>query len=151
MTTLMGARSTTGQPGEFDWSAAQAAWIRSLPDEVRGSLLSARDVTRLLHHAREFLRTRSPRVVVELESEVYRLAGPLEQAIGQDGALRLLRDGMVAALLPCIRSDPGCAEAAERVISRVTDAVWRAHTDALQATLRSRDLERFRQELTIAK
>src|SRR5437763_562256 len=128
----MAARSRVNPAMRLDRNGAQAEWIRSLPPEVRRSLLTPRSIARLLRGAEEFLEDRDPEVLAELEAEVQRLAGPLQEAIGQEAALRCLRDGMVRALLPCMRSDPECAEAAERVISRVTDATWRAHTEALE-------------------
>lgn len=135
----------------FQRNEAQLAWLRALPAEVREKLLTPREVGRLLGWAEQCLADPSPETLAEMDAEVYRIAARLEQSAGQEATLRYLRDGMVQALLPCIRRNPRCAEAAERIICRVTDATWKAHADALEATIRRQEQEKLKQELTIAK
>lgn len=138
-------------PFEVDRKAAQADWLRSLPAEVREADLRPRDVTRLLARADQFIRQGGLETLAEMDEDVYRLAAQIERKYGLDAALRCVRDGLVRALLPCVRGSTHCAEAAERVILRTTDSIWRAHSDMLEETIRAQEQQRLHQELMVAK
>jgi sigma-B regulation protein RsbU (phosphoserine phosphatase) len=45
----------------------------------------------------------------------------------------------------------GRSDVAETILLRVTDAIWRAHTDGLHETIRRQQQERLQHELTLAK
>jgi len=135
----------------LDPAEALSEWLHALPDEVRGDLLSPRDLIRLLQRASVFIGSGATDALGELEADVYRIAAELERVVGQDATLRYLRDGLTRALVPCLHRSPTCAEAVGRIISRATDAVWRAHADVLEETIRTQHHNRLQQELTLAK
>jgi phosphoserine phosphatase RsbU/P len=132
-------------------SIVQAEWIRAVPTELRETLLRPRDMARLLEWADRFVEEGRAEVLAEMDAEVYRLAGRLEERVGQEATLRYLRDGLLRALAPLARGAPPAAERVERIVCRVTDAAWRSHTDALEETIRRQQYEKLRQELTLAK
>lgn len=130
---------------------ARDAWLRELPAELQRSLLRPRDLDRLLERSQQYLEVDSPERLAELESEVYRLARELEPRVGHAATLRYLRDGLGRALQRFPDgSDVHCAGLL-RIAARVTDAVWSAHSDLLEATIHRQREERILQELTVAK
>jgi len=135
----------------LDREEAQAEWLRALPAEVRRSLLRPKDVARLLERVGGLLAGAGPDVLTDLKEEVYRLARSIQERAGHEAALRYLRDGMAAALLPCVRQSPECAETATRIILKISDAVWEAHANSLEQDIRLQHLERMHQELMLAK
>lgn len=135
----------------FDRAVAQAEWLRGLPSEVRGSILGPREIGRILDRAERFIQTESAETLAELRIEAYRLAQVLEGRAGLQATLRYLRDGAALALAASIRSSPEAAEAVCRILARISDAVWEAHTDALEEKIQLQHLERLQQELMIAK
>lgn len=143
----MPAERAVGTEGE-DMIAAESAWDRVLPAAVREELLGPAAREGLLRSIQQFVATRAPDALAEVEQQAYRLACTLEPRMGRETTLRLLRDGVGAVLGA---GPAGSREAAEAVLLRVTDAVWQAHADTLQETIHRQQQERFQQELTLAK
>jgi hypothetical protein len=134
----------------LDRPLAQIEWLRLLPEEARETL-RPRAVGRLLEITAAFMQDGRSEHLAELETHVYGLARALEAQFGQESSLRFLRDALVHALAPAVRASPASAEAVGRVISRVTDSVWKAHTDVLEETIQAQTREGLRRELTLAK
>ena len=130
---------------------ARDAWLRELPAELTHSLLRPKDLESLLQRCESYLELDSPERLAEIESEVYRIARELEHRVGHAATLHYLRDGLARAL----QGFPGATEsrpaALLRIIARVTDAVWSAHSDVLEATIHRQREERIMQELKLAK
>jgi hypothetical protein len=138
-------------PTSLDRNHAQAEWLLSLPPEVRDGLLRPRDLARLLAWSEQFLRRDSAEGLAQLGAEAYRLARRIVEEMGHEATLRYLRDGLIRALAPCVRTSPECAELVGRIIARVSDAAWEAHADTLQETIQRQQSERLLHELTLAK
>jgi hypothetical protein len=138
-------------PDALDRAEAEGRWLASLPAEVREHLLRPADVKRLLDEAERFIESGSVDVLAELEADTYRLAIQIDGNAGMQAALRYLRDGLGTALCPCVQRSSECAKAGARIIARVSDAVWQAHTDALQGLIERQQLDRLQQELMVAK
>jgi hypothetical protein len=130
---------------------AREAWQRELPAELQRSLLRSRDLDSLLERSERYLELDSPERLAELESEVYRLAREMEHRVGHAATLRYLRDGLARALHALPLADEGYCARLLRIMGRVTDAVWSAHSDLLEATIYRQREERIMQELTVAK
>lgn len=130
---------------------ARDAWLRELPAELQRSLLCARDLEGLLQCSERCLELDSPERLAEIESEVYRLARELELQVGHAATLRYLRDGLARALQSFSHGSEQRAACLIRIVARVTDAVWSAHSDLLKATIHRQREERIMQELTVAK
>lgn len=103
---------------------------------------------RILELCAAYLEMGAGDVLAELEREVYPIAAALEERLGLETALRLLRDGLSAALSQV--AGDHCAKA-ERILLRVTDAAWQTHADTLRETIRRQQEDRYQQELTVAK
>lgn len=119
--------------------------------ELTHTLLRSRDLESLLQRCEGYLEFDSPERLAEIESEVYRLARELEHRMGHTTTLRCLRDGLARALLCFPVATDGRSAGLLRIIARVTDAVWSAHSDVLEATIHRQREERIMQELTLAK
>jgi hypothetical protein len=130
---------------------AQAAWIRELPSDLHRELLGPADLDRLLALCERFLQARSPETMVEIEAEAYRLAREVEARVGHEATLRCLRDGLAMALARLVGEAEGMATPLARIVARVSDATWTAHTDLLEATIFRQREDRIRHELTLAK
>jgi len=130
---------------------AEAQWLRSLPAEARDHLLSSADIAHLLNAAERFIASGASDHLAELEAEAYRLAIQIDGNAGLQACLRYLRDGLAHALAPCAERSTACAAAVTRIVARVSDAVWQAHTDALQGLIERQQLDRLQQELMLAK
>lgn len=130
---------------------ARDVWLRELPTELQHALLRPRDLESLLERSEQYLALDSPERLAELESEVYRLARELEHRVGHAATLRYLRDGLARALMSFPNVSDGRAAGLLRIIARITDAVWSAHSDVLEATIHRQREERIMQELTVAK
>jgi hypothetical protein len=135
----------------LDHERARREWRRVLPAGVRNRVLHPQDVDRLLRCAEQFLAYGQPEALGELDAQVYNLAGRLQAEIGQGSTLRYLRDGLTCALLPFAGAFPDGPERAARLLSRVSDAIWTAHTDALKDTIQQQRRDRLHQELMVAK
>jgi sigma-B regulation protein RsbU (phosphoserine phosphatase) len=144
---------STGRPITLSPGPRRAcdAWLRELPTELTHTLLRPRDLESLLQRCERYLELDSPERLAEIESEVYRLARELEHRMGHAATLRCLRDGLARALLSFPSAVDGRSAAPLRIIARVTDAVWSAHSDVLEATIHRQREERIMQELTLAK
>jgi hypothetical protein len=134
---------------QLDAAQADVEWARRLP-EAALELLPEAVRSQVLALAQRYAKTGAPDDLGEFETAVYAWAREVEPRAGREFALRFLRDGLadaLAAVSPEGRSLP----AHERLILRATDAVWAAHTDGLQETIRRQQQERFQQELMVAK
>lgn len=130
---------------------ARDIWLRELPTELQHTLLRPRDLESLLQRSEQYLEVDSPERLAEIESEVYRLARELERRVGHAATLRYLRDGLARALMGYPEVTDTRSAGLLRIIARVTDAVWSAHSDVLEATIHRQREERMMQELTVAK
>lgn len=144
------AAKPTIQPGD----PGHAAWRGTLPDGVRDGPLASDQTARLLDRALRFMRTSSPDDLAELEEETYRLACGLESQVGPEAAMRYLRDGLSRALaidLKELPPHPSGDGNLVRVVNRLSDAVWKAHVDRLQATIEQQRHDQLAKELQVAK
>jgi serine phosphatase RsbU (regulator of sigma subunit) len=123
-------------------------WRHALPEAVRTGLLDERELLLILNRVERYLRTESGECLAELDAHVHRLAARVEARCGHQATLRYLRDAPVRALSTSYRGD-GVALA--RVFFRISDAVWSAHAEALEETLRRERDDRLHQELMLAK
>ncbi len=131
-----------------------AAWRQALPAGVREGPLDAEHTARLLEWALRFMRTSSPDDLAELETQAYRLACGLEELVGPEATLRYLRDGLSRALSLDLRDLPAVPSAdgnLVRLVNRLSDAVWKAHVERLQATIEQQRHDQWAKELQVAK
>ena len=126
-----------------------AAWHAALPAEA-GELLPAEVLARLYAPAARFLHRNEPDALLELQREMYAAARVLEERVGHHSTLYYLRDGLAWTL----ETEFGRTVATEpltRVVSLVTDAVWEARANILEATIQRQQAERLHHELMLAK
>jgi serine phosphatase RsbU (regulator of sigma subunit) len=123
-------------------------WRHALPEAVRSGVLDERELLLVLNRVERYLRTESGECLAELDAHVHRLARRVEEQCGHQATLRYLRDAPVRALSGSFRGE-GLPLA--RVFFRITDAVWSAHAEALEETLRQARDDRLHQELMLAK
>lgn len=128
---------------------ATAAWHAALPAEA-GELLPAETLARLYEPAARFLQRNESDALIELQREMYRVARELEERVGHHSTLYYLRDGLAWTL----ETEFGRKVATEpltRVVSLVTDTVWEARANILEATIQRQQAERLHHELMLAK
>ncbi|MFN3650138.1 MAG: PP2C family protein-serine/threonine phosphatase [Armatimonadota bacterium] len=148
----MNAPELHHQASDLDLQQAQLEWLRSLPERVRETVLRPRDITRILDRSAQVVRGAGHQALAELDAEAYRVATEMEPAVGLEATLRYLRDSLGRALRGAYAGRESEASVAiDRIITCVTDAVWRAHTDSLEETIRRQQEDRLSQELMLAK
>jgi serine phosphatase RsbU (regulator of sigma subunit) len=139
----------------IDMERALAAWWSRVPLSLReGSGLAEHDVGRLFAHAGHAIQECSPQALQEIEALVYRMARRALPELGLEPLLRYLRDEFIDVLGRRLRDGVDAASAEgpiALVVARVTDALWRAHTDALEQTLQRERNQHLAQELMLAK
>lgn len=135
---------------ELNQARAETEWDRRLPAAAR-ELLPDTVRTRLLGLARAYVAAEDPAALAEFQRAVYDWARGAEPRAGRDFILRFVRDGLAESLAAAWEARDLPVVPVERLLLRATDAVWLAHTDALQDTIRRQQQERFQQELTVAK
>jgi sigma-B regulation protein RsbU (phosphoserine phosphatase) len=143
-----------GPERAIDAERALAAWRSRVPASLReGNGLPEHDVGRLFVHVGHVLREPSPQALQELEALAYRLARRALSALGIEALLRYLRDEFIDVLGRQFRG--GAAMPADSpvalIAARVTDALWRAHTDTLEQTIQRQRDPQLEQELMLAK
>src|SRR5262249_51399724 len=108
----------------------------------------------LFLQAGQALQHPSPRSLEELDALAYQIARRVLPALGLEPTLRYLRDEFIVVLgrqygvVP--QEDRESARVA-LIAARVTDALWRAHTDTLQQTIQRQRDQSLEQELMLAK
>jgi hypothetical protein len=153
-------QSTTGKPaagsqpeGGIDAGRALEEWRSRVPASLREAAgLPEHDMHRLFAGADRVLREPSPQALQQIESLAYQIGRRVLPVLGLDPVLRYLRDEFLRVLEQRLGSTAWRGEAPVALIgARVTDALWRAHTDALQTSIQRQREQSLEQELMLAK
>jgi sigma-B regulation protein RsbU (phosphoserine phosphatase) len=135
----------------IDAEHALGEWQSRVPASLRdGGGLPEHDVGRLFALADRVLRDASPRSLQELETLAYQIARRVLPALGLEPLLRYVRDDFLVVMTRQLAHGREGAPVA-LIAARVTDALWRAHADALQQMIQRQRDQSLEQELMLAK
>jgi len=137
-------------PG-VDLDKLQQEWLARLPESFRGAPIPEAELRGLLQLAARVLREPTPILLSQVEAAARLLSRRLVNIATVEVLLRVLRDELVRVLTRHVPYNQRAPTALGQLISRLTDAIWSEHTEALQRTISRQRDERLEHELTLAK
>lgn len=147
-TALVKGRTT----GTIDLERIYAEWLARLPESLRREVpLPEAELRHCLQCAVRAVEDPSPQTLSQLEAATRALARPIIAATTVEVLLRGFRDELTRVLFRHVPRERRVPTAITQLASRVGDAVWSTHTEALQETIARQRDERFEQELMVAK
>jgi phosphoserine phosphatase RsbU/P len=144
------AKSRTA--GTVDLERIYAEWLARMPESLRREApLPEAELRHCLQCALRVLEDPSLQALSQVEAATRAIARPVIAHSTVEILLRSFRDELARLLFRHVPPDRRVPTAIIQLASRVGDAIWSTHTEALQATISRQRDERFEQELILAK